>query len=76
MYFVWYDDNPEKTGGAKIDEAVLRYTQRYGQLPSICMLNDTVPHTAYEAVEAHSHVQVMAAKNVPQNYFWVGNLAA
>ncbi len=72
MYFVWYDDNPKKTIGAKIDEAVLRYKQHYGRTPSVCMLNDTVPSADYEPAMQSVGVRVMGAKNVPQNYFWVG----
>ncbi len=75
MYFVWYDDNPKKTIGAKLDEAILRYKEHYGQNPKVCMLNDTVPMAAYENFAETAHVQVMPAKNVPQNYFWVGNAA-
>lgn len=76
MYFVWYDDNPKKTVGAKIDEAVLRYKQRYGRSPDICMLNDAVLTSDYEASEANPDIRIRAAKNVPYNYFWVGNEAA
>ena len=73
MYFVWYDDNPKKTIETKIDEAIDRYTERYGRPPAVCMLNDGIPARDYADLTATSHVQVMAAKNVPQNYFWVGN---
>jgi hypothetical protein len=75
MYFVWYDDNPKKTVEAKIDEAVLHYKQRYGQNPNICMLNEAAQPTDYETATHNDGVKVLRAKNVPQNYFWVGNEA-
>jgi len=75
MYFVWYDDNPKKPVGVKIDEAVLRYKQRYGRTPNVCMLNEAVQPTDYEEADTSDGVKVLRAKNVPQNYFWVGNEA-
>ncbi len=73
MYFVWYDDNPRKTVGAKIDEAVLRYKERYGRTPDICMLNEAIPLGEYQPSPLTNGLKVLAAKNVPQNYFWVGS---
>jgi hypothetical protein len=75
MYFVWYDDNPQKPVEAKIDEAVLRYKQRYGRTPDICMLNDATPLPDYTASMLTAGLRVMPARHVPKNYFWVGNEA-
>ncbi|HEX2910424.1 MAG TPA: hypothetical protein VH186_06415 [Chloroflexia bacterium] len=72
MYFVWYDDNPGKTVGAKIDEAILRFKERYGRTPDICMLNETIQPADYVTTLAARGVRVMAARNVPRDYFWVG----
>jgi hypothetical protein len=74
MYFVWYDDNPKKAVAAKIDEAVLRYKQKFGKSPSICKLNEKTQ--SKELVEGQiAGVKVQSAKNIPQNYFWIGNEA-
>jgi len=72
MYFVWYDDNPKKPITAKIDEAVLRYKQKFGKNPSICKLSEKMQTQSGEQVAG---VKVQAAKNIPQNYFWIGNEA-
>lgn len=69
MYFVWYDDNPQKAVATKIDEAVGRFKKHYGSNPKICMLNEAVAVADYEV----AGLQLMSTKNVPQNYFWVGN---
>jgi len=76
MYFVWYDDNPKKSVNAKIDEAVLRYRQKFGKNPSVCKLNEEMQPQVLELNQNESSiagVKVLPAKNVPQNYFWIGN---
>ncbi len=74
MYFVWYDDNPKKSVTAKIDEGVLRYKQKFGKEPGICRLSDQT-QSPEEVQSEVSGVKVERAKNVPQNYFWIGNEA-
>ncbi len=76
MYFVWYDDNPKKSISLKIEEAICRYQQRYGCQPDICLLNEAVLPEDYARTGHQIPVKVMPARNVPQNYFWVGNEAA
>lgn len=71
MYFVWYDDNPKKPVSAKIDEAVLRYRQKFGKNPSVCKLSDKMQ--PLELSDDVAGVKVQTAKNIPQNYFWIGN---
>lgn len=72
MYFVWYDDNPKKAVMDKIDDAVLRYKQKYGKTPNICMLSEKVQTTDYTPLANKLGMEVRTAKNVPQNYFWIG----
>ncbi len=72
MYFVWYDDNPKKPVNTKIDEAVLRYKQKYGATPSICMLSEKIQSGDYAGVSTNLGIEVRTAKHVPQNYFWIG----
>jgi hypothetical protein len=74
MYFVWYDDNPKKPVSAKIDEAVLRYKQKFGTNPSICKLSEKIqPQDLQLKEDTVAGVKVQTAKNIPQNYFWIGN---
>lgn len=77
MYFVWYDDNPKKSVNAKIDEAVLKYKQKFGKDPSICKLNENMQpqNSEVSSLDEVAGVKVLRAKNVPQNYFWIGNEA-
>jgi hypothetical protein len=72
MYFVWYDDNPKKSVVTKIDEAVLRYRQKYGSKPNVCMISEKVQNSDYNGAVNNLGIEVKTAKNVPQNYFWIG----
>ncbi len=75
MFFVWYDDNPKKSLNAKIDEAVLRYKQKYGTVPNVCMLSDKTQASDYSNIGSNLGIEVRTAKNVQQNYFWIGREA-
>ncbi len=76
MFFVWYDDNPKKAINAKIDEAVLRYRQKFGKNPNICRLNEKMGTPGENLIGAQvAGVMIQGAKNIPQNYFWLGNEA-
>ena len=72
MYFVWFDDNPKKPVGKKIDEAILRYRQKYGIKPGICMLSENLQGGDFTAIANNLDIEVKTAKNVPQHYFWIG----
>jgi hypothetical protein len=73
MYVLWYDDNPKKTVSTKIDEAVVRFTERYGRQPEVCMLNEIDFAPGEQVSPAHApKLRVMHTKSVPTNYFWVG----
>lgn len=71
MYFVWYDDNPKKSVSAKIGEAILRYKQKYGKNPKVCMLNEGVQPEDYTNLKATANLQIMPVKHIRQNYFWI-----
>ncbi len=72
MYFVWYDDHPKKSINAKIDEAILRYKQKYGKTPNLCMLSEKTQSGDYSLASTELGVQIRTAKNVPLHYFWIG----
>ncbi len=76
MFFVWYDDNPKKAVIAKIDEAVLRYKQKFGKNPNVCKLNEKMQTLDESLTGADlTGVKIQGTKNIPQNYFWLGNEA-
>jgi len=67
-YLGWFDDNPKKSTEKKIDEAVERYTKRFGRRPNLCLVNreDEVKHQA---------VEVRSAGHVHRHHFLVGRVA-
>ncbi len=75
MFFVWYDDNPKKSVNVKIDEAILRYKQKYGTVPNVCMVSEKTQSNEVDGVATHLGIKVRTAKTVPQNYFWIGREA-
>ncbi len=39
---LWFDDNPYRGIGEKIQRAVARYQQKYGQRPRVCFVHPTL----------------------------------
>ena len=65
MFLGWFDDTPKKSISEKIEEAVERYTAKFGETPNVCLVNTTNMVT-YDGLE------VKAADYVRPNHFWVG----
>lgn len=75
MFFVWFDDSPKKSINKKIDEAILRYKQKYGKAPNVCMLSDKTRMDDFSGLKKEFGIEIRTAKNVPQNYFWIAREA-
>lgn len=65
---LWFDDSNRKLE-EKIARAVAHYKEKYGQLPTLCVVN---PGTLNGGVDALAGVQIKAARNVLPNHFWIG----
>jgi hypothetical protein len=65
MYLGWFDDTRKKSPNEKIEEAVERYTAKFGKMPTLCLVN-AVDATTYEGLE------VRVAPFVSPNHFLVG----
>ncbi len=65
MFLGWFDDTPKKSVSDKIEEAVERYLDKFGETPNICLVN-AVNVTAFKDLE------VRAVEYVRPNHFWVG----
>lgn len=64
MFYVWYDDTPQKQTTVKLDEAINGYIARFAIRPSHVLVNsvDLVGHTD---LIVHSRVTVQP------NTFWL-----
>ena len=65
MYLGWFDDDRKKTPKIKIEEAVERYVAKFGDKPTLCLLNQA-DLTSYDGLE------VKVVSYVRPNHFWVG----
>lgn len=64
MYMMWYDDS-KRSQADKIKQAVDVYTQRFGVVPTVALVNPD------EVVEVDG-VVVRGASNVRKCNIWVG----
>jgi hypothetical protein len=65
MFLGWFDDDRKKTPKTKIEEAIERYVAKFGDKPTLCLLNQA-DLTACEDLE------VKVVSYVRPNHFWVG----
>ncbi len=62
---LWYDADARKSDQTKIDEAVERYTEKFGVQPNAC-------HVAPGGLMAHDSVAVIPDRWIRPGYFWLG----
>jgi hypothetical protein len=65
MFLGWFDDSKKKPPAEKIEEAVERYIAKFGEAPTVCLVNEA-DATQYRGLE------VRVAPYVRPNHFWVG----
>src|SRR4051794_33614554 len=62
---LWFDNDPKRTPGAKLDAALRRFEERHGRRANCC-------HVAPAAVFTHPLVTVLADPAMLRNHFLVG----
>ncbi len=65
---LWYDDDPKKTLEMKIEQARVRYVEKYGRAPNACYVNSAAV-TVDSKVRA---LRIIPARGVRPNYLWIG----
>ena len=65
MFLGWFDDTRKKDPGEKIAEAVQRYVAKYGEQPTMCLVNEADMATL-------DGLEVKSAPFIRPNHFWVG----
>ena len=65
MFLGWFDDTPKKSVTQKLAEAIERYEAKFGETPTLCLVNVT------NSAE-YSGLEVRVADYVRPNHFWVG----
>ena len=66
---LWFDDDPRRKFDDKVARAVGHYKEKYGQSPTLCLVNPG----ALNGGPAHvAGVQIKSARSVLPNHFWIG----
>jgi hypothetical protein len=67
---LWFDDNPTRAIGDKVERAVQRYQQKYGHNPDVCYVHPA--HLKEGELSLADGVKVLPAKSVLPHHFWLG----
>lgn len=67
---LWYDGDKQRTLEDKVRRAAEYYQEKYGKQPNICMINANIDVDG--ASKALGTIEIVSAKNVLPNHFWVG----
>jgi hypothetical protein len=66
---LWFDDTPGRPVMAIIERAVEHYTEKYGEVPSVCLVHpDALADEGYPG----NSVNILPAPNVLPHHFWLG----
>jgi hypothetical protein len=67
---LWFDDNPARSVGDKIERAVQRYQQKYSRMPDVCYVH---PKELQESgLQQVGDTKVTPSKSVLPYHFWLG----
>jgi hypothetical protein len=66
---LWFDDRPNVSVKAKIEQAARRYRERCGRDPSVCYVH---PRTLVDASELAIELELAGKQTVQPNHFWIG----
>ncbi len=70
---LWFDDDPRRELGEKVQRAVSYYEQKYHRTAEVCYVNPAeLPTASAPEADATVRVQVRSAANVLPHHFWVG----
>lgn len=65
---LWLDDDKDRPLAEKVQRAVEYYQQKYGMMPTICLVNSS----AVAAETAVAGLKVEGSQYVLPYHFWVG----
>ncbi len=65
---LWFDDS-QLTTAEKISRAVTFYDEKYGRMPTLCLVH---PDTLNGGEEIMAGVEIRQARSVMPDHFWIG----
>ncbi len=66
---LWFDDDPRRPFEVKVEEAVERYIEKFGDQPNTCFVN---PQTLPRDIRFHAGVTIRPLATVLPDHFWIG----
>lgn len=70
---LWFDDDPRRPLSAKIQDAALRYQEKFGTPPDTCFVNRAEVGGAEVVVPAGGlSLRVVPSVRILAHHFWVG----
>ena len=67
---LWYDDDPDRTLAQKIERAAVRYEQKLGERPTICLVDRKVLEEGAQ-LEIDG-ILVESSRSVLAKHLWLG----
>jgi len=66
---LWYDADPKKTLGDKIEEAAQRYFAKFGVRPNTCYVH---PSALADKTTVKNGMKLTGALDILPNHLWLG----
>lgn len=66
---LWYDNNPKRNLGEKIERAATYYEKKFGRAPNECVVNPAMLVNGKENPQA---LKVTSSPTILPNHLWIG----
>ena len=67
MFLGWFDDDRKKRPEQKIAEGVERFKEKFGYMPSICLVNEADAGCVVDGIE------VVVKPFIRKSHYWIGD---
>jgi len=73
---LWFDNDPRRALATKIEEAAVRYREKFGNTPDVCYVNGAELNGQNVVVTLAGlpkvSLRVLAAPNILPHHYWLG----
>ncbi len=70
---LWFDNDPQRGLSAKVQDAALRYQEKFGVAPDTCYVNRAAVGDAEMVVPVRGlNLRVIPSGRILAHHFWVG----
>lgn len=68
LFTGWYDPEKKKSSSRKLDDAIARYREKWGEEPQIALVNAA----DFDGLQERDDIEIRIAGNVAPSTFFVG----